>query len=68
MKKVTPKRRHDKPLQIRMTGELLDLIHMASEQAGLSTSGWARDRLSRNARRELRETADDTPRRAHRSD
>lgn len=60
------KRRHNKALQIRMTAELLDLVHFASERAGLSTSGWVRDRLMRVARRELRNTEDDTPRRKYR--
>lgn len=62
------KRRHDKALQIRMTAELLELIHFASERAGLSTSGWVRDRLMRVARRELRSTEDETPRRKFRGD
>lgn len=60
------KRRHNKALQIRMTAELLELIHFASGRAGLSTSGWVRDRLMRVARRELRSTEDETPRRKFR--
>jgi hypothetical protein len=51
-----------------MNEELLILIQSASEKAGLSTSGWARDRLARVARREIRQTGDDTPRRRTRSD
>lgn len=64
--KSPAKRHHDRPMQIRMTQELLDLIQLASEKAGLSTSGWVRDRLGRVARRELRVTADETPRQAYR--
>ncbi len=64
--KAPAKRRHDRPMQIRMTGELLDLIQHASQKASLSTSGWVRDRLGRLARRELRETGDETPRRSRR--
>lgn len=64
--KAPAKRHHDRPVQIRMTQELLDLIQSASEKAGLSTSGWVRDRLSRVARRELRTTGDETPRQAYR--
>ncbi len=63
---TAPKRKHDKPLQIRMNEELLVLIQSASGKAGLSTSGWVRDRLARVARREIRETGDDTPRRSPR--
>ncbi len=66
MAKDAPKRRHDKPMQIRMNEELFDLIHLASEKSGLTASGWVRDRLARLARRELRETGDDAPRRAPR--
>ena len=66
--KVPSKRRHDKALQIRMTAELLDLVQRASLSAGLSTSGWVRDRLSRIARREVRESSDETPRRSFRED
>ena len=63
MAKEAPKRRHDKPMQIRMNEELFDLIHLASEKSGLTASGWVRDRLARLARRELREASDDAPRR-----
>ncbi len=62
------KRKHDKPLQIRMNQDLLDLIQAASGKAGLSTSGWVRDRLARVARREIRQTGDDSPRRSQRED
>lgn len=51
-----------------MNEELLVLIQTASEKAGLSTSGWVRDRLARVARREIRETGDDTPRRHPRNE
>ncbi|MEK6709095.1 MAG: hypothetical protein AABZ64_00805 [Nitrospinota bacterium] len=64
--KTHAKRHHDRSMQIRMAQELLDLIQFASEKAGLSTSGWVRDRLSRIARRELRTTGDETPRQAYR--
>lgn len=63
MAKETVRRKHDKPMQIRMNAELYDLIQQASGKSGLTTSGWVRDRLARLARRELRETGDDTPRR-----
>ncbi len=68
MAKAAAKRKHDKPLQIRMNEDLLALIQSASGKAGLSTSGWVRDRLARVARRELRITGDDTPRRRTRAD
>ncbi|OGL58852.1 MAG: hypothetical protein A3J27_02375 [Candidatus Tectomicrobia bacterium RIFCSPLOWO2_12_FULL_69_37] len=64
--KTPAKRHHDRPMQIRMAQELLDLINRASEKAGLSTSGWVRDRLGRVARRELRGTPDETPRQTYR--
>ena len=65
---TAPRRKHDKPLQIRMNEDLLTLIQSASEKAGLTTSGWVRDRLARVARREIRESGDDTPRRRERQD
>jgi hypothetical protein len=65
---TAPKRKHDKPLQIRMNEELLLLIQSASDKAGLSTSGWVRDRMARVARREIRQSGDDTPRRSNRDD
>lgn len=68
MAKDAPKRKHDKPMQIRMNEELFDLIHMASEKSGLTASGWVRDRLARLARRELREVGDDSPRRKPREE
>ncbi len=68
MVKLRAKRKHDKPLQIRMNAELLQIIQTASGKAGLSTSGWVRDRLARVARRELRETGDESPRRRTRTD
>lgn len=60
------KRKHDKPLQVRMSQDLLDLIQTASGKAGLSTSGWVRDRLARVACREIRQTGDEAPRRSKR--
>jgi uncharacterized protein (DUF1778 family) len=62
------RRKHDKPLQIRMNQDLLDLIQTASGKAGLSTSGWVRDRLARVARREIRQTGDEAPRRRQREE
>ncbi len=67
MAKDAPKRRHDKPMQIRMNEELFDLIHLASEKSGLTASGWVRDRLARLARRELRGTGDEAPRKKPRA-
>ncbi|MEE9256635.1 MAG: hypothetical protein V3V56_05655 [bacterium] len=49
-----------------MSEELYDLIHLASEKSGLTTSGWVRDRLARLARRELRQSGGDAPRRGPR--
>ncbi len=66
MAKGAPKRKHGKPMQIRMSEELYDLIHLASEKSGLTTSGWVRDRLARLARRELRQSGGDAPRRGPR--
>jgi hypothetical protein len=37
------------------------LAGIRSEKAGLSTSGWVRNRLARVARREIREMGDDPP-------
>ncbi len=68
MAKDAPKRKHDKPMQIRMNEELFDLIHLASDKSGLTASGWVRDRLARLARRELRQIGDDTPRREPREE
>ncbi|MBT3352838.1 MAG: hypothetical protein HOJ95_04910 [Nitrospinaceae bacterium] len=51
-----------------MNEELLLLIQSASDKAGLSTSGWVRDRMARVARREIRQSGDDTPRRSNRDD
>jgi uncharacterized protein (DUF1778 family) len=68
MVKLRLKRKHDKPLQIRMNAELLEIIQTAAGKAGLSTSGWVRDRLARVARRELRETREEAPRRRSRTD
>ncbi|HJP13826.1 MAG: hypothetical protein QF701_00090 [Nitrospinota bacterium] len=49
-----------------MNQDLLDLIQTASGKVGLSTSGWVRDRLARVARREIRQTGDEAPRRSKR--
>ena len=68
MAKMAPKRKHDKPLQIRMTEDLRDLIHAAASKGGLTTSGWVRDRLARLARREIRESGDEAPRRRGREE
>jgi len=68
MAKTAPKRKHDKPLQIRMTEDLRDLIHAAASKGGLTTSGWVRDRLARLARREIRESGDEAPRRRGREE
>lgn len=56
MRKKIPGRRYDIPIQVRVTGELHDLYLKAAEYAGLSLSGWMRDRLARVAREELGET------------
>lgn len=54
MKKKAPSRKHDKPLQVRVFGELLKLYREAAEASGLSLSGWVRDRLTKAARKELK--------------
>ena len=54
MEKPQPKRKHDRPLQIRATNELVDLFHKAADAAGLNFSAWARARLIQAARRELK--------------
>jgi len=52
-----PKRRHSSSLYIRVTPEHEELIRQAAELAGTSLSDWIRDRLVRNARREVAEAA-----------
>ncbi|MFP6870703.1 MAG: hypothetical protein VCE91_15450 [Nitrospinota bacterium] len=51
-----------------MTEDLRDLIHAAASKGGLTTSGWVRDRLARLARREIRESGDEAPRRRGREE
>jgi len=53
----TPKRRHSSSLYIRVTPEHEELIRQAAELSGTSLSDWIRDRLVRNARREIAEAA-----------
>lgn len=55
MKKPQLKRKHDRPLQIRVAQELYELFESAANASGLSLSAWVRDRLTQTARRELRQ-------------
>jgi uncharacterized protein (DUF1778 family) len=50
---VRAKRRRSKPLQVRVTAEELSLYKKAADAAGLSLSGWIRDRLRVHAAQEL---------------
>lgn len=54
MMKNPPKRKHDRPLQVRVSAEMAEYFQRAAAAAGLSLSGWARDRLLQTARRELK--------------
>ena len=47
-------KKHDKPLQIRVTKEQLDLFKRAAEADRRSVSDWARLRLEVAAERELK--------------
>ncbi len=49
------KRRFDTPLQIRVSVEQHALYEKAAEKDGRPLSNWARDRLEKAARRELRQ-------------
>ena len=53
MKKTTPVRRHTSMLNVRVLPEHAELIRQAAELAGVSISDWIRERLLRQARREL---------------
>jgi uncharacterized protein (DUF1778 family) len=57
MDKKPPARRHSAALHIRLVPEHEELIRQAAELAGTSLSDWIRDRLVRNARREIGEAA-----------
>jgi uncharacterized protein (DUF1778 family) len=48
-------RTHTAALNMRLRPEQLDLFRRAAEHAGLSLSGWVRERLLRAARQELGE-------------
>lgn len=48
-------RQHTAALNMRLKPEQLDLFRRAAEHAGLSLSGWIRERLLRAAREELGE-------------
>jgi uncharacterized protein (DUF1778 family) len=53
MKDDKPKRRHSAALHIRVMPEHEELIRQAAELAGVSISDWIRERLIRQARKEL---------------
>jgi len=49
-----------RPLQVRLTIAELKLFKSAADFAGLSVSGWVRERLIANARRELSSPRENT--------
>ncbi len=62
MKKITKLvLKHDKPFQIRMSEELINLVHGAANLAGLSYSGWARAKLVEAARAEYKKAGKAPP-------
>ena len=48
------KRSREHPLQVRVSGEELRVFKLAAAAAGLTVSGWTRDRLRQAAHREAR--------------
>lgn len=46
-------RQYDKPLQVRVTADQLELFRQAAERDGRSLSNWARDRLEKAAKKDL---------------
>jgi len=48
---------HSAALRIRLLPEQEELIRQAAELAGISISAWIRERLIRNARREIAQGA-----------
>lgn len=48
-----PARRHSAALHIRLMPEHEELIRQAADRAGVSISDWIRERLIREARREM---------------
>lgn len=53
-KKTTPERTYDVPLQVRVSAEQMELFRQAAEADGRNLSNWARDRLEKLARSEIR--------------
>lgn len=47
------KRRHSKAIHLRLLPEHDEIVREAAENAGLSVSGWIRERVLRYAREEL---------------
>ena len=54
MPKDKAKQALSRPLQIRVSEDLLELLRKAAERDRRSVSNWARDRLEKAAERELR--------------
>lgn len=50
-------RQHTAALNMRLKPDQLDLFRRAADHAGLSVSGWVRERLLRAARAELGEAS-----------
>lgn len=48
------KRTFERPLQVRVTDEQLELFKRAAEKDGRPLSSWVRDRLTKNAKKELK--------------
>lgn len=61
MKKPKQKLKHDRPFQVRMTAELVDMIQGAANLAGLTASGWARMKLVEAAREEYKKAGQEPP-------
>lgn len=54
-KEDTPNRKHSVSILLRVTPEHGDLIQRAADHAGISRSDWIRERLIREARKEVGE-------------
>ncbi|HWT81291.1 MAG TPA: hypothetical protein VN648_21065 [Candidatus Methylomirabilis sp.] len=59
MKLPPPKRRFNRPLQVRVTPAQYAQFTRAAKASGLTLSAWARTRLIQMARRDRREAAKD---------
>jgi len=55
MKPPLPKRRFNRPLQVRVTPAQYAQFNRAAKASGLTLSAWARARLIQAARRDFRE-------------